>query len=115
MLFDTFDTNSNYNALQAKVTKRLSKGFQALISYTYSKVLNQNGGNSDNGCLCDQQNENNRRADYGLAGFDIRQRLVLSPIWQLPFGVGQPFLDHSGVMNALVGGWELSAIVTFQS
>src|SRR5205823_4225355 len=101
MLFDTFDTNSNYNALQTKVTKRLSKGFQALVSYTYSKVLNQNGGNSDNGCLCDQQNENNRRADYGFASFDIRHRLVLSPIWQLPFGVGQRFLNHSGIMNAL--------------
>lgn len=115
MLFDTFDTNSNYNALQAKVTKRLSKGFQALVSYTYSKALNENGGNSDNGCLCDQQNENNRRADYGLASFDIRQRLVLSPIWQLPFGTGQTFLNHSGVMNALAGGWEVSAIITFQS
>jgi hypothetical protein len=45
---------------------------------------------------------------------DIRQRLVLSPIWQLPFGVGQPFLNRSGVMNALAGGWELSGILTFQ-
>jgi hypothetical protein len=115
MLFDTFDTNSNYNALQVKATKRLSRGFQALISYSYSKTLNANGGNSDNGCLCDQQNENNRRADYALAGFDVRQRLVLSPIWQLPFGAGQRFLNHHGVVNALVGGWELSGIITFQS
>jgi len=115
MLFDTFDANSNYNALQAKLTKRFSKGFTALISYTYSKVLDENGGNSDNGCLCDQQNENNRRADYGLAGFQVKQRLVLSPIWQLPFGVGQPFLNRRGLVNALAGGWELSGIITFQS
>lgn len=112
-LYDSFDANSNYNALEGKLTKRFSHGLQALLSYTYSKVLDTNGGDSDfvNG----PQSDNDHRANYGPADFSIKQRLVMSPIWQLPFGKGQPFLNQGGVTNALAGGWELSGIVTFQT
>ena len=112
-LYDTFDANSNYNALQAKLTKRFSHGLQALIAYTYSKVLDTNGGDSDfvNG----PQTDNNHRANYGPADFSIKQRLVVSPIWQLPFGKGQHYLNQGGLSNTLAGGWELTGIITFQS
>jgi hypothetical protein len=112
-LYDTFDANTNYNALQAKVTKRFSRGLQALVAYTYSKVLDTNGGDSDfvNG----PQTDNNHGANYGLADFSIKQRLVMSPIWQLPFGKGQPLLNQRGLADTLAGGWELSGIITFQS
>jgi len=112
MLYDTFDGISNYDGLQAKVTKRFSNGFQALISYTFSKALDRNGGNSD--FVSAPQNDNNQRADYSLSDISIKQRLVLSPIWQLPFGKGQRFLNGGGVSNVLAGGWELSGIITFQ-
>jgi hypothetical protein len=112
-LYDTFDANSNYNALQAKLTKRFSHGLQALVAYTFSKVLDTNGGDTDfvNG----PQTDNNHRANYGLADFSIKQRVVVSPIWQLPFGKGQPFLNQGGLANILAGGWELSGIITFQT
>jgi len=112
MLYDTFDAISNYNSLQVKVTKRLSKGFQALISYTVSKALDENGGNSD--FVSAPQNDNNQRADYSLSDINIKQRLVLSPVWQLPFGREQPFLNGGGLVSSLVGGWELSGIITLQ-
>src|SRR5579864_1611714 len=69
-LYDTFDANSNYNALHTKVTKRFSHGLQALVAYTYSKVLDTNGGDSDfvNG----PQTDNNHRANYGPADFRDR-------------------------------------------
>jgi hypothetical protein len=47
MLFDSFDGISNYNALTTKVTKRFSHFLQALIAYTYGKVMDWNGGDSD--------------------------------------------------------------------
>jgi hypothetical protein len=113
MLYDSFNGISNYNALTTKVTKRFSKGFQALIAYTYAKVLDWNGGDSDFIALV--QNDNNARADYGTADLSIKQRLVLTPIWQLPFGKGQRFFNTGGLANALAGGWEVSGIVTFQT
>ena len=40
---------------------------------------------------------------------------MLTPIWQLPFGKGQRFLNGGGLANALAGGWEVSGIVTLQT
>jgi hypothetical protein len=113
MLYDTFDANANYNALQTKLTKRFSSGFAGLVSYTYGKILDTNGGDSDyvNG----NQDDNNHRADYSVADNSVRHRLVLSPIWQLPLGKGQRFLNGGGFTNAIAGGWELAGIITFQS
>jgi hypothetical protein len=112
MLYDTFDGISNYDALQAKVTKRFSKGFQGLVAYTYGKILDRNGGDSDFNNA--PQNDNNQRADYSVADNSIKQRLVLSPIWLLPFGKGQAYMNKGGLTNALAGGWEVSGIITFQ-
>lgn len=113
LLYDVFNGISNYNAFTTKVTKRFSKGFQALVSYTFAKVLDYNGGDSDFVALV--QNDNNPKSDYGLSDLSIKQRLVLTPIWQLPFGKGQRFFNSGGLVNALAGGWELSGIITFQS
>src|SRR5262249_10281987 len=68
-LFDEFTGISSYNSLSAKVTKRFSKGFQALISYTFAKVLDYNGGDSDFVALL--QDDNNPRSDYGLSDLSI--------------------------------------------
>jgi hypothetical protein len=113
MLFDSFTGVSNYDALTTKVTKRFSHGFQALIAYTYGKVLDWNGGDSDFVAL--MQNDNNARADYGTSDISIKERLVVTPIWQLPFGKGQRFLNSGGLTNALAGGWEVAGIITFQT
>jgi hypothetical protein len=113
MLYDSFNGISNYDAFTTKVTKRFSHGFQGLIAYTWGHVLDWNGGDSDFVALV--QNDNNARADYGTADISIKQRLVLTPIWQLPFGKGQRFLNSGGLANAVAGGWEASGIVTFQT
>jgi hypothetical protein len=112
MWFETYDAIQNYNSLMVKLDKRFSKGFTGLISYTYAKSLGWDVANSDE--ISYTQDDNNLRQDYGLADFSIKQRLVLSPIWQLPLGRGQRFLDHGGLVNGLAGGWELSGIITFQ-
>jgi hypothetical protein len=113
MTYDAYNGISRYNALTAKLTKRFSDGFSALVSYTYSKELDFNGGDSSEWTL--MQNANDPMADYGVGDFDVPERLVISPIWQLPFGSGQHFLNRKGLTNALAGGWEFSGILTFQS
>ena len=113
LTYDDYSAYSNYNALQAKLEKRASKGFAALVSYTYSKSLQNQGGDIDNQSTV--QDDNNPNAAYGLSDFDIGQTLSVSAIYQLPFGRGQRFLANGRYIDKLVGGWELSGIITATS
>ena len=112
-VWNTYDGISNYHALTARLTKRFSQGFSALVSYTWAKEMDYNGGDSAE--ITYLQNDNNPRADYAPGDVDTGQRFVASPIWQLPFGSGQHFLNRKGLANALTGGWELSGIITLQT
>jgi len=106
------DANSNYNSLQAKLTKRLSAGFQFLMSYTWAKTMSNEEGNEG---FQFPQDDNNLRANWGRALSDVRQRFVVSPIWILPFGQGKRWLNRRGVLGQLVGDWELSGIFAKQT
>jgi hypothetical protein len=87
--------------------KRLSHGLNALISYTYSKSL-------DNALGANPQNAANLRAEYGNSDFDARNRLVVSGVYRLPFGRGEKWLTN-GPESYLLGGWQLSGIFSIQS
>ena len=115
--FDSYTGDSNYNALYIKVNQRLSRGLSGLVAYTYAKGLNDNPSNADTaGGGVVPQDDNNPQADYGVSDNSIRHRLVISGIYQLPFGKARTFLADSGsLINALVGGWEISAIVVAQT
>lgn len=107
--------SSNYHGLQAKFVKRFSHGVQFLASYTWSKSLDYggsaaSGGGYDGG----PQTITNLKAGYGPSGFDAPQRFVGSWNWDLPFGKGQPLLNH-GVLAYVVGNWQLGGIATLQS
>jgi len=57
----------------------------------------------------------NLRLERGLSGFDIRHRFVFSPVYELPFGKGKPYLNSNRYVGWLVGGWEASGILTLQT
>jgi len=108
---------SNYHSLQARLEKRFSSGVSGMLSYTWGKALTNavdhlstsGGGNGvDVGVFKEAQNGNDRKAEYGLAEFDVQHRIIGSAIWQLPFGRSRP-------LGALFNGWEFSPIVTIQS
>ena len=111
--WNTYDGISNYHALTVRLTKRFSQGFSALVSYTYAKEMDFNGGDSSEVTLF--QNDNNPRADYSVGDVDMPQRLVITSVWQLPFGSGQRFLNRTGLVDVLAGGWELSGVITVQT
>jgi hypothetical protein len=106
----------NYNSLAAKYTKRYSNGFTALFSYTYSKSLDTASGIRNlGGDVLFPQNSYCRVCEYARSGHDVRHRLVLSPIWDLPFGRGRQFNIENPVANAIAGGWQMSSILTLQT
>jgi trimeric autotransporter adhesin len=111
--------NSFYNALTVKAQKRLSKGFSLLAAYTFSKLLDNVAGNGNffsPDATANVIDAYNRDRDYGLSSVDAPQRFTLSGTYELPFGRGRAFLGGAnGVVDRIVGGWQMNAIVTYQS
>jgi outer membrane receptor protein involved in Fe transport len=110
---------SRYNALQVKFERRMSKGLQTLISYTWSKSLDNSSGwfgVEDSGACCSQavQDYHNPHSNYGPSGFNIPQYLSWSTVYQLPFGRGQKYL-RSGPLAWLVGNWQLNYVFMARS
>ena len=55
------------------------------------------------------------KLDYGRSDFNVGQRFVTSLVYDLPVGRGKQFANQvNPVVNAVIGGWETSAIATFQ-
>ena len=101
--------SSGYNALQLKFTKRFSRNYSVLASYTWSKSL-------DFGEFGTATNQNNYRVDRGPAIFDRASVFTLGHTALLPFGHGQRFFSNAGsVLNAFIGGWEWTGITTAES
>jgi hypothetical protein len=109
---------SDYNALQVTYNHRISKGLTAIISYTYSKFLDNVEGNqswSYNG-NSGPANNYNLAAEKSVDGSDIPHSLVASYVYQLPIGRGKTVgSGMNRAVNAVVGGWEISGISTFKT
>ena len=109
---------SLYNALEASYNHRFHKGLNVLVSYTFSKFLDnvegaQNwavGGNSS------PANNYNLAAEKSVDASDTPQSLVVSYIYQLPIGKGSAIgSGFNRKTDAVLGGWQISGIVTSRS
>jgi len=107
--------NSSYNALEASLHKRFSHGMAFLVSYTYSKSIDDASSFNMTGSAAKPvagendlaQDPFNLAAERGRSLFDSRQRLVLSyqwaiPVWQRPHG----WYQH------ILGAWQINGIAT---
>ncbi len=119
--FDEINTiesrgNSNYHSLQARLQQRLAKGLSLLTSYTWSKSIDD-GSNffPSAGDPNYPQNSYDLRAERGRSNFDVRHRLSVSYVYDLPFGKGRSHLNDGGALSTLLTGWQTSGIVTLQS
>jgi hypothetical protein len=100
-------SSSIYHALQVTGSKRLTRGLQFEGSYTWSKNIDD--GES-------HQNSYNVVSSRSLSEIDLSHRFVMSYIYELPFGKGKRFGgDSSSWVDALLGGWQINGITTFQS
>ncbi len=102
--------SSSSNQFQLTVDRRLNHGLQFRVAYTIAKTLDFTSGfRSRSSVFTDPFNP---ALDRGLADFDAPQRLVVSPIWQIPWD--KPFRDHAA-LRKITEGWSVSAIASFQS
>jgi Carboxypeptidase regulatory-like domain len=102
-------SDSHYNALQATVAHRFSKGLYFQSAYTFSKSIDDVSTAS---VAFDTRfnDQLNARDSRGLSDFDRRHRSVTSFVYELPF-----FSQATGFRRAALGGWETSGVLTLQS
>lgn len=108
--------NATYNGLQTVVTKRLSHGVQIQAAYTWSHSIDdaQDPLEATAANRNIARNSFNLHEERGSSDFDLRHRLVLNYMFELPFGPGHALLTH-GIAARVLGGWELAGISTFES
>jgi hypothetical protein len=109
--------SSDYNSGFIKIDRRFRGGLTFMSSYTFAKLLDT-GGIVSPGDLSDGLGRNPLRPqdERGRSFFDARHRFVASYVWQLPFGKGRYIgKDWSGVMDRVLGQWQVNGIVTLQS
>ena len=112
-----FDGYSNYDSLQISFRKRFGHGLSFDTNYVWSKMLSNydsSGWGSRNGTNT-IQNSFARNSTYSLSNFDVPQNWKGSVVYALPFGKNQKFLNHGGVANLFLGGWQVSSLFLYQS
>jgi hypothetical protein len=108
---------SNYNSMQAKLHRNFVRGYSILASYTYAHSLDNGPAPFDLGKGGNYpQNPFNVGAEYANSDSDVRHRVIGTQMIELPVGHGKRILgDANGVTQAILGGWQLNSITTFQT
>jgi Carboxypeptidase regulatory-like domain len=101
-----FASNSNFNALEVQLNRRLSRKLTFGLNYTWSKVLDV----ADTPLSTVNPGLDYRKYDYGVASFDRRQKLTVNFVYGLP--QASHYWNNALARRAL-DGWEVSSILTF--
>jgi hypothetical protein len=100
---------AKYNSLQVNLDKRYSKGLTGHLAYTWSHNLSNTVG--PNAAQYPPMNSLCIKCEWGPVNEDRRQMLIVTHVYELPFGAGRQFVNH-GAMSYIVGGWDLSGLWT---
>ena len=104
-----------YNSLQMEFRRRFTKGLSIQTNYTFQKTLTNGIGTSQT--LVEPFLDNARpELEYARADYDQTHTVKLNSVYELPFGNGRTFFGGSkGVVDAIIGGWQISPILTISS
>ncbi|MGC2170795.1 MAG: carboxypeptidase regulatory-like domain-containing protein [Candidatus Sulfotelmatobacter sp.] len=105
--------DSEYNSLQTKVQKRLTGHFTTLATFTWAKLMTDDGNpplgfvGSHNGSVQDWRNLS---YEHAISPQDVKYSFTGQVSYDLPIGKGQAINLH-GVANAIAGGWTTNGIL----
>lgn len=103
---ERYDGKAIYHAGQFRLERRFSKGFSLLSSYTWSKIVEE----------VSFLNDTDTNYERRIGSDDIPHRIVVSGIWELPFGHGRKWgHDWNGFVNSVIGDWQVGGVYQWQS
>ncbi|HEY7304561.1 MAG TPA: TonB-dependent receptor [Bryobacteraceae bacterium] len=106
----------SYNALQAKLEKRYSRGLYFINSFTWSKAIDNAPGHLEN-----YNGDNSRinmydpKSERGISSYDQPFNNTTSILYDLPFGRGRHFNIQNRALDLIAGGWSIDVINTATS
>ena len=113
--------NMKYNALQAVLQKQMTHGLQYQVAYTFSKCMSDSTGyygawNNALSASAYWQNVYDQKAEWAPCYYDATHVISAYAVYDLPFGRGRLLAKNANrVVNGVIGGWEVSPIVTFRT
>lgn len=108
----TFGSSSNYNALQVAVNRRIGRGFNYGLAYTFSKALGIPGpsaGTPGAGSIL-----NTRAFNYGPLGFDQRQTFSFNYIYDIP-DMPRSGFGNNKIAKAVLNGWQYGGFTSLNT
>lgn len=116
---DSFGTigNSDYHGMAVSLRQRLG-GLTWDLNYTFSKSMDDSSGLQNAGAYGTAfiLNPLRQKDNYAVSDFDMRHILNFNSVWELPVGRGRTFLrDSNAFVDAVLGGWQLSTIVRYNT
>ncbi|HYO90477.1 MAG TPA: hypothetical protein VEQ40_02530, partial [Pyrinomonadaceae bacterium] len=103
-----------YNALQLKFGRRFTQGMQFDVSYTFSKLETTGAEDLYGGSPANQPQSPYERPRF-VSPNSTPHVLVFNYLLELPFGKGRRFLNQGGIVDKLVGGWQINGIHRYQT
>jgi hypothetical protein len=100
--------------MQLELRRQFRNGFFAQVNYTFSDTTTDSEGTGQNRFEAFMDNS---RPDLntGRSLFHLSHAVAANAIYELPFGNGKKWLNSSGLLDAVVGGWQLGSIVSWSS
>jgi len=106
---------SRYDALQLRFDQRLDRGVSLQAAYTLAKSMDDASGFFASGGDANfPMDSNNPEAEWARSNFDVRHRLTLAGLWELPFGADRRWFN-SGLAALCLGDWDLFAVLSANS
>jgi hypothetical protein len=109
--------DSEYSSLQTKVQKRMTQHFTTLASFTWSKLMTDDGNpplgfvGAHGGAPQDTKNMN---LEHSVSPQDVKYQFTWQASYDLPMGKGRA-LNLNGLGNAILGGWTANGVFYLSS
>jgi hypothetical protein len=113
--YDRSIGKADYESLQFQYEHRYSKGLAYQVAYTYSKSLDIGSSGSFGSENQSVENPYSVQNDRGPSGFDLTHQFSINLVYDLPVGKGKTFSTGNGVLDYIVGNWQVNLIFIARS
>ena len=101
--------SSSYQGLSVSLKRSFSRGLLFSANYMWSHEIDDGSDGSGDGDSLVPQNVACPKCERASGIWDARNVFNANTVYELPFGLGKPFLSQSGFVNAIVSNWQFTS------